>query len=162
MFVKRCSGNCRNPAISGCRREMKRFLFVGLLACALGQAQEIKSGFFRGHPIHYKVVDGMAITEGDILLDAESTKTPGKEAIGRTDNRYRWPDGIVPYSIDPGFPNMQRITDAVKHWNENTQLRLVPRVDQGDYVRFVRRASGCSSFVGLIGGAQAVNLGDEC
>src|SRR3954449_12760153 len=146
MFVNWRRGICCNPAISVGRRGMKRLLFVYLFVCTLGQAQEIKSGNFRGHPVHYKVVDGLAVTEGDILLDPESGKAPGKEAIGRVGDRYHWPDGIIPYSIDPGFPNMQRVLDAVQHWNENTQIRLVQRVDQADYVRFVRRPSGCSSF----------------
>ena len=141
---------------------MKLCLLAGLLACTLAAAETIQSGTFRGKPVHYKVIDGAAVTEGDILLDPQSTKTPAKEAIGITGDRYRWPDGTVPYTIDAAVPNPQRIADAVKHWNENTSLRLVARSGESNYVRFVRRASGCSSFVGMIGGPQAVNLGDEC
>ena len=112
--------------------------------------------------VHFKVVDGEAVTEGDILLDVKSSKTSGKEAIAIAAQRYRWTDGMVPYTIDAAIPNQQRITDAVQHWNDNTRLRLVPRIDQPSYVRFVRRASGCSSFVGMIGGVQSINLGDDC
>ena len=112
--------------------------------------------------VHFKVVDGEAVTEGDILLDLKSSKTSAKEAIAIAPQRYRWTDGIVPYTIDAAIPNQQRITDAVQHWNDNTRLRLVPRIDQANYVRFVRRASGCSSFVGMIGGVQSINLGDNC
>ncbi len=112
--------------------------------------------------VHYKVVDGEAVAEGDILLNLASGKAPAKEAIAITGDGYRWTDGIVPYSIDAAIPNKQRISDAVQHWNDNTRLRLVLRTGEANYVRFVRRASGCSSFVGMIGGAQSINLGDDC
>ncbi len=141
---------------------MKLLLWVSVFTCALAPAQDIKSGYVRGTAVHYKVVDGVAVTEGDILLDPESSKTPVKEAIGISTDRFRWPDGIVPYSIDVAIPDQQRITGAVQHWNDNTRLRLIPRTDQADYVRFVRKPSGCSSFVGMIGGAQSINLGDDC
>lgn len=141
---------------------MKLLLWTGLFICALAPAQDIQSGYFRGKAVHYKIIDGAAVTEGDILLDPESSKIPAKEAIGITGDKFRWPDGIVPYSIDAGLPDQQRITGAVQHWNDNTRLRLIPRTDQANYVRFVGRASGCSSFVGMIGGAQSLNLGDDC
>ncbi len=130
---------------------MKLFLTAALFAGAL----------FAQLP-HYKIVDGYAVTEGDILLPQENSKTPGKEAIGIVGSRYRWTDGVVPYSIDPAIPTQQRIADAVAHWNDNTNMKLVARTDEVNYVRFVRRASGCNSFVGMIGGSQAINLGDEC
>jgi astacin len=130
---------------------MKLLLLAVGLVCALS-----------AQPVHYKIVDGFAVTEGDILLAPQNSKIPGKEAIGRVGDRFRWPDGVVPYTVDPSLPSPDRITDAVQHWNDNTRIRLVPRTDQANYVRFVRRASGCSSFVGMIGGAQAVNLGNDC
>ena len=117
---------------------MKLLLWVSVFACALAPAQDIKSGYVRGKAVHYKVVDGVAVTEGDILIDPESSKTPVKEAIGISTDRLRWPDGIVPYSIDVAIPDQQRITGAVQHWNDNTRLRLIPRTDQADYVRFVQ------------------------
>ncbi len=143
-----------------------------MLGCVLAQAQEIKSGYYLGNAIHYKVIDGLAVTEGDIILGTaenlaaskpDSGKAAGREAIGITAARYRWLDGVVPYVIDPGFPNPQRVEDAVKHWNDNTQIRLVPHTDEANYVRFVRGSGSCSSFVGMVSlGGQQISLGDSC
>src|SRR5829696_5559404 len=98
MCVQWRGWSCWNTAISGSWRKMKQLLFTGLILCALSQAQEIRSGMFRGRPVHFKTIDGVPVTEGDIILDAEnSSKTSGKEAIGRFGDRYRWPEGVVPY-----------------------------------------------------------------
>ncbi len=123
---------------------MKLLLCIGWLACLPVMAQDEK------------------VVEGDILLKPNSSKTHSKEAIAIAGDRYRWPDGIVPYTIDATIPNQQRITDALQHWTDNTRLLLVPRTGEANFVRFVRKVSGCSSFVGMIGGAQSINLGDDC
>ncbi len=74
---------------------------------------------------------------------------------------YRWPDGKIPYTIDPALPNQQRITDAIAHWKQNTAIDLVPRQSEADYVEFIP-ASGCWSWVGRQGGKQQIGLASGC
>ena len=31
-------------------------------------------------------------------------------------NRYRWPDGVIPYVIDHNIPRPERIYDALRQW----------------------------------------------
>lgn len=144
------------------------------MVCAFAQAQQVQTGYFRGRPVAYTVVDGMAITEGDILLgtaeemsrtNAGSAKIFGNEAIDRNDSSYAWPDAVLPYAIDSSFPNKQRVLDAIQYWNDNTPIRIVPRTTESNWVRFSRPSggSGCSSYVGLYAiGSQQILLGDEC
>src|ERR1700716_855821 len=71
-------------------------------------------------------------------------------------NRYRWPDGVIPFVIDSDIPRPERIHDAIVQWIEDTPIRLVPRTNQTDYVRFVRENNDglCFSSIGMIGGEQ--------
>jgi hypothetical protein len=89
--------------------------------------------------VRYADVDGLAIFEGDIVLGTveEVRDRAGLEGIGRTGNEFRWPNGVVPFEVDPALPNRQRVTDAVAHWADNTRIRFVPRSGQADFVRFV-------------------------
>ncbi len=73
-----------------------------------------------------------------------------------------WTNGVVPFVIDRGVPQQQRVLDAIAHLRDNTPIRFVPRVAQRDYVRFVRNpdADWSSSPVGRRGGEQIIRLAD--
>jgi len=138
---------------------------------------EVKTGHFRGVPVQFEDVDGLAMYQGDIVLgtsaeilagvaDREPVDLARKQASGRTGDRYRWPNGVVPYVIDDAMPNLAQITSAIQHWNSTTPIQIVPRTNETDYVRFFRNpnqnAGVCSSFVGRIGGEQRITLVDGC
>ena len=132
----------------------------------------VNGATFSSKPLLYANVDGQAIFEGDIVLgsiegmqDVEKQGVP-QRAVGITGQQFRWPNATIPYEIDAGLPNQQRVTDAIAHWQANTRIRFVQRTaaNQGqypDYVRFVS-GSGCSSMVGRQGGRQDVTLGGNC
>ncbi|WP_234424313.1 M12 family metallopeptidase [Aquimarina sp. Aq107] len=95
------------------------------------------------------------ILEGDIkVLLANNNKS-----VGRTGNR--WLNNTVFYSIENGMPFTSRIIDAIAHWESITSLRFIKRTDQKDYIYF-KNGSGCSSFVGRIGGRQDITLENGC
>ena len=108
--------------------------------------------------VAYQLIDGQAIVEGDIVLPREPVDGASRAAgiVGK-----RWPHRRVPYEIDPALPDPQRVLDAIDHYRGVTDLRLVPRQGEVDYVRFVPGA-GCSSKVGRIGGRQDVVLAPLC
>jgi hypothetical protein len=124
------------------------------------------------------VVDGDAIFEGDIVLgtaeqverDSGMIKAEmrGEVASGViiSGTQFRWPGCTIPYDIDPGMPDQNRVTDAIAHWQSNTRFTFVLRTVANaaqflDWVTF-RSGSGCSSSVGRRGGQQFVNLGPGC
>jgi len=149
-----------------------------------GEEQAIGHGYVFGEtfdvqPVVYAVRDGLAVFEGDIVLGtveemaARTAFVEGPLAARLADRafpalaipggRTRWPDGVIPYEIDPALPPDQRaaVEAAVEHWNTVTRLHLTPRSGEADYVQFVP-GSGCSSHVGRQGGRQELWLGTGC
>jgi len=117
--------------------------------------------------LNYAEVDGQAMFEGDIVLGSvnELQADEGGNmvlfSVGISGQQFRWPNGRIPYEIDPALPNQQRVTDAIAHWHANTSIRFAPRAGEGNYVRFVP-GGGCSSRVGMVGGRQDITLGANC
>lgn len=74
-------------------------------------------------------------------------------------NTNLWPGGIVPYSIDAAVTqlNRDRLRIAMDEIQTVANITFVPRTNQPHYL-FVRNSTGNSSFVGLVGGGQTVNL----
>ncbi|MCG8390710.1 MAG: M12 family metallopeptidase [Cytophagales bacterium] len=102
------------------------------------------------------------IFEGDIILSKKqhSDLLSGRtSAVGLTGRR--WPGGVVYYTVSSSLPNQGRVYNAIAHWEARTGTRFVARTTQPNYVDFVR-SSGCSSYLGMIGGRQRINLGDGC
>jgi hypothetical protein len=125
---------------------------------------------YRGRRVPFEVINGLAVSENCILLGrpdelmAADKGDAEREATGIVGASYRWPNGVIPYVVDPGLPNQQRVTDAVAHWNTKLAgtIHLVPRTTQAYYVTFTR-GTGCSSYVGSINyGGQPINLADAC
>lgn len=79
-------------------------------------------------------------------------------------NRYRWPGGVIPFVIDSNVPHKERILNAIRQWTERTPIRLVPRAEERNYVRFVRENNDglCFSSIGMIGGEQKIRTDDKC
>jgi hypothetical protein len=122
--------------------------------------------------LQYAEVDGKAVFEGDIILGsvaemqiAADGELPERACI-ITGAQYRWPNATVPYDIDPAFQNKQRVTDAIAHWEANTNIRFIERTAANqaqypDYVHFIM-GGGCSSYVGRRGGKQDIELAGGC
>jgi hypothetical protein len=154
------------------------------------ESDDVRKGFVRGvtfgvKPIEYAVVDGMAVFEGCIVLgtaaemeqvaeqirsgadaadlDVAQAPTEVVHGVGITGQRYRWPQGRVPYELDPALPSTTRnhITNAINHWHQRTRIRLVPRSGQANYVRFIP-ANGCWSYVGMRQNKQEIGLAPGC
>ena len=138
-----------------------------------GGAVTTRVSWVNGVAVEHTVRNGIAYVEGDVVLGPVSElveappdveKKSAREAFGINGSNYRWPGGVVPYTIDPALPNQQRVLDAVAHWNTNLSgsLRLVPRTNESAYVTFTT-SSGCSSYVGRQGFAgQQIWLADGC
>jgi hypothetical protein len=123
---------------------------------------------FRGAEVPYSLVDGQAVVEGDILVEVGKAGKDGqRESIGITSTSYRWPGGVMPYTIDPSLTSTARVTDAIAHWNNLLAgtITIVPRTNQSAYVTFFRPANAgtCNSYIGRLGWAQQpINIGDYC
>ncbi len=119
----------------------------------------------------YEIRSGYAIVQGDIVLGkvlGDGEQVVLSRGIGRTSKIDRWFDGIVYYELSPALPRAeaQKARDAVAHWNQFSTLRFTERTGalqqtQSDYILF-EPSSGCASWVGKIGGEQAIWVGETC
>ena len=127
-------------------------------------SDEVRTGFVSGltfgpRAVQYAVVDGRAIFEGDIDLGSveEVEKSNAvmrgaglEEAVILPGSQFRWPNGTVPFDIDPALPNQQRVADAISHWESNTVIRFVERTpaNAGSHPNFVHFQPGRRLLVG--------------
>jgi astacin len=122
--------------------------------------------------ITYAVVNGIAMLEGDIELgtaeEAEefrrliaSSGDAATEAIVVKGEKFRWPNGLIPYAIDANLSDQDRVINAIKHWESKTPLRFPKRTTEADYIYFTV-GDGCSSPVGRQGGQQSIRLAAGC
>jgi hypothetical protein len=128
--------------------------------------------------VTYVESEGLAVFEGCVILgtveqvkanrkfvvDNPGSIAPGTETfgIGIVGKQFRWKDNTIPYQVDTGLPNPQRVEEAIKHWEARTPIRFVARNEtHGDYVVF-RPGGGCAASVGRRGGRQDVILGPGC
>lgn len=146
------------------------------------ESGDVRTGFisgktFKNKPVTYAAVDGLAVFEGCIVLGTveemerrAAAVRAGDDGIDRgvaiTGEQFRWPNGIMPYDINPSLPNQNRVTDAIAHWEANTGIRFVRRTSANasqypDYVYFTA-AGGCWSHVGRRGGRQDLSLDSGC
>ncbi|GAA4107446.1 hypothetical protein GCM10022393_02740 [Aquimarina addita] len=110
-----------------------------------------------GEPATMAEINKTIVFEGDILIPYENegdTKLAG--LTGR-----RWTNNTVYYEIQSSLTNQARVTNAIAHWEANTALRFVKRTTQSNYIYF-QTSTGCSSYVGMIGGRQVINLAPGC
>lgn len=161
-------------------------------ACLFRASDDVRQGFVRrleqtdARPITYNVIDDVAIFEGDIALgSAESVEalsravaeegsleglliTPSEADIASgvaiPGMRFRWPSGVMPYTVVPALRNV--VNQAIAHIQANTRIRFVERTaaNQAQFPNFVafEQQTGCWSSVGMQGGRQVISLGPGC
>ncbi len=105
------------------------------------------------------------LIEGDIIIARkEDVRIDDEKGIiipvvkGR-----RWPDAVLHYDWEPALENDQRILDAIAHWEKKTKIRFHKKENdqRRNYVYF-QTSDGCSSYIGMIGGKQPINLSPLC
>jgi hypothetical protein len=107
--------------------------------------------------------DGLAIVGGDMVIgtedDARAAEVTNLRSAGRRLASARWPNGVVPYELDPSYSSAQRqaIFAAMQEWYLVTPYRFVPHTSEADYVYFLDSDANNSS-VGRVGGKQYVRV----
>lgn len=159
-------------------------LLVGLLPAA-GQIDPspqtqfgvgaLRQGVFRGQPVYFQNVDGWAVAEGDIILGKTEKlaaalggdqtliqKQVEAKSLIRASGGFLWPGKMIPYQLSPGFPQPDRVSDAIQHWEDESDIEFVERTDETDFLTFLAVPSGCASSVGRVGGEQLIVLSTGC
>jgi hypothetical protein len=136
-----------------------------------GERGNVSEVYYAGQKLAVEEIDGDYIYQGDIMFKAnmisskyvdpvyQKGQEPTNKSVGRTS--AMWPDNTVYYEIDGSLPDQKRVTDAIAHWQGNTNLNFVQRSGQSNYIYFTP-GSGCSSYVGMVGGRQNITLSSYC
>lgn len=122
-------------------------------------------------PITAELYDGVVLIEGDIALGTlEELSATGLGPASHSVSVGYWPATSasapyvyeVPYEISDDFAQDyvdDTIMPAIEHWNANTNIELVGRTGEADYVEFVVADGRCWSEAGRQGnGRQEIKL----
>ncbi len=127
----------------------------------------IKKGHLFGVPVRYEEIDGMAIFEGDILIDpaqpaqGENIESGRTSGAGNAAADHLWPNNTVYYTIDAALTDKQRVKDAILMWDVYSNLTFIESSSQPNRIKFVP-SDGCYSWIGMIGGEQEIRVGPLC
>ncbi|MBN2188233.1 MAG: helix-turn-helix domain-containing protein, partial [Chitinispirillaceae bacterium] len=121
------------------------------------------SGYYLNQPIRYRIrPDGNYLFAGDIVLKPEwVTKGFAKSSAPATRLVGRWPHGYIPYTVDAGFPNWNYVAEAISDLNTNSNIQVIPRTTESDYIRFqsVAGDGGLCHGIGNVGGELIIEIG---
>jgi len=97
------------------------------------------------------------IEEGELLaLNRTDNTRSGLEPIIR-----HWANAIVPYVVDASFSSAERavIAQGIKHVEDNSCIRFIPRVGHHDYLDIVPGGGGCYATVPYWPGRGRMEIG---
>jgi hypothetical protein len=112
------------------------------------------------------VIDG--IPEGAGLIEGDIIHPLGAGTYEAVHSSNLWTDGVVPYRFDASMSVADRAqtTAAMQEWEDATDVVFIVRTTEANFIH-IRNSDGdsspgCSSFVGMIGGMQTMNLTSGC
>lgn len=117
---------------------------------------------FSSSPQTFTILEknGKQYLEGDILINADAGGRGGAAIVG---GNYRWSNSTIPYVIASGHPKATDIQSAIDYINSSTNVCMVRRTTEADYLEYVYVAGVCgASHIGKQGGRQTVDIGDQC
>jgi len=111
-----------------------------------------------------QIRDGKVFIGEDIVLFTEEAYELKKLEKGGIIpfSSWGWPGGIIHYVVPSGLGSAAIVNNAIAHVNASTNICLVPRTTQSDYIVFQESDVACWSYVGKIGGAQPINVHSLC
>jgi hypothetical protein len=100
--------------------------------------------------VKYQIIDGVTMIGGDMEVTIyKSLDEIRSKGAGVWLSAQKWPNKTIAYEIDEDIPNKDRILNAIKHYHQETQIRLVRRTNESSYVYFQYNGNAsCSSYIG--------------
>ena len=103
------------------------------------------------------------VYHGDVLLGKEEDlpKLLRNQVVKKGKSR-KWPGGKIPFEIDSNIQQEDKVIEALEYLNTFTNIRIVPRENEEDYVLITAGEQDCYSYAGRIGGMQEIFLVPQC
>lgn len=113
--------------------------------------------------ITYTIEDGIAVTQGDIIIGELDPEAGLSSASGQVlePQIKTWPTNEIPYFVQADLPHKERVIEALQMFS-GTRVRFIPYNNHSDAIVFERKDGICKSYVGYIGGLQKIYLSDQC
>ncbi|MDR1363204.1 MAG: M12 family metallopeptidase [Spirochaetaceae bacterium] len=132
-------------------------------------------------PVEYTEINRLAVYQGDIILGTAAQMTELTEMVNSTNDigeRKRltsnivtasgktWPDNQIVYDLDNSVRDNPLILNLIlaaliKFTNSKTPMKIRERTGKDkNYICFYK-STGCSSYVGMRGGSQPVNISER-
>jgi hypothetical protein len=117
--------------------------------------------------LEFKVIEGWAITHGDILLGKPKREDnrpvrSGDRGFFKPPKVRTWPNLPVPFAFAQDFPFEQRVIEALEILSNETVVTFSFFKGEKDAIVFDRSDSLCASALGRIGGHQPILISGEC
>lgn len=133
---------------------MNKFLILSVLAVVLHCCLSVPINLNEG-PLEEEMSGKF---EGDIELTDSQTDSL-KKRTGLISHTYRWTNNIVPYVLNDQTDEQKAfIREALDEMEAALCLKFIVRTTEKNYVNVISTESGCFSSVGMVGGAQRLNL----
>lgn len=119
---------------------------------------EFQNILYGAYSIPCELINEEYIFQGDVVVKPEqkkSLKGLGIDLIGT-----KWPSFLIPYEINYDLKERTEISDAINHFNEQTNIQFIEHTNEENYIEFVWDKEGCSSYCGMIGGKQEIRIAD--
>lgn len=116
----------------------------------------------QGTIIEFKVIDGLAIAQGDLILGRVDEGFKGERGKTEVLPPLPWEGREIAYLIHPDLPNPKRVHQALEILQTQTRLRFVPHAQQQDAIVFEPGTEHCLSALGRVGGLQPIRLAPGC
>jgi hypothetical protein len=105
----------------------------------------------------------IAVAFGDVILGRLESEMKTPRGLFKPPKSRLWSTNVIPFLIKEGTPNTQKIAEALKYFNENTNVQFVLRTDEKDGILFEGwDEKRCASYVGTVGGLQPIFIGPDC
>ncbi len=98
---------------------------------------------------------GQVFYDGDINLG--TLDKVSQQAADPSARDAKWPNSTIPYVLSSSHPRYEVIKKGIEEMNKKTNICLVPRTDQVDYVEFVSKGGNWSD-LGRVGGRQEISI----
>ena len=103
------------------------------------------------------------IYHGDVLLGkSRDLNKIMKNKVVKQARARKWTHGKIPYVIDERVSQYEKVMEAIEYLNIYTNLKIVPRKEEANYVYITLGESDCYSYAGMIGGMQEIFLTPNC
>jgi len=111
--------------------------------------------------VRYRLEQGLMVVQGDMVAGVPSEDGAPESGWVELSPVESWQNGVIPYHIQPGVPNPERIHQAITFF-EGTAVHLVPYNGEKDALVFEVGEKNCLSYVGRIGGKQPIWISPGC